>query len=164
MDNHKNNLSEFLDDFRQTLEVSSARLSEISEAQSQTSSREGQWSPKQIIGHLIDSAANNHQRFVRAQLSDELLYAGYQQDEWVKVQDYNAEPWLQLVQLWKLYNLHLAHVMSTIPEQQLTSLRPKHNLDEIAWQAVAKKAPTTLDYFVRDYVAHLKHHLGQIFG
>jgi len=165
MDSKLNNdLREFLNDFRRTIELASARLREIPEAQSQISKREGKWSPREIIGHLIDSAANNHQRFVRAQFSDELVYAGYQQDEWVKVQQYNAEPWLQLVQLWKLYNLHLAHVMSAIPEQQLASLRRKHNLDEIAWQTVDKEAPTTLEYFVRDYVAHLKHHLGQIFG
>lgn len=163
MNKPQNNLSEFLNDFRQTLEVSSARLLEIPETQSQISRREGQWSPKQIVGHLIDSAANNHQRFVRAQLSNDLVHEGYQQDEWVKVQRYDEAPWSQLVQLWKLYNLHLAHVMAAIPEPELTRARRKHSLDEIAWQTVDKNAPATLDYLVRDYVAHLKSHLSQIF-
>jgi DinB family protein len=164
MDSENNsNLTEFLQDFRQTVELSSLRLLEIPEAQSQVSRREGKWSPKEIIGHLIDSAANNHQRFVRGQFGDDLVYSGYRQEEWVKVQRYNAEPWLQLVQLWKLYNLHLAHVISAIPKEKLTSLRRKHNLDEIAWQTVDKESPTTLDYFVRDYLVHMKHHLGQIF-
>ena len=27
----------------------------------------GRWAKKEVVGHLIDSAANNHQRFVRAQ-------------------------------------------------------------------------------------------------
>ncbi|MEO8436470.1 MAG: DinB family protein [Pyrinomonadaceae bacterium] len=158
----QNNLSEFLQDFRQTLEVSSARLMEIPETKSQISSREGEWSPKQIIGHLIDSAANNHQRFVRAQLSNDLVHDGYQQDEWVKVQRYNEAPWSQLVQLWKLYNQHLAHVMAAMPEEELTRVREKHSLDQIAWQTVDKATPTTLDYLVRDYVAHMKSHLSQI--
>ena len=162
MENHKNNLREFLDDFRQTLEVSSARLMEIPEAASQVSTREGQWSPKQIIGHLIDSAANNHQRFVRAQFSNDLIHDGYQQDEWVRVQRYNEAPWSQLVQLWKLYNLHLAHVMAAMPENELIRMREKHSLDQIAWQPVDKGTPTTLDYLVRDYVAHMKSHLSQI--
>ena len=162
MNNPQNNLSEFLNDFRQTLEVSSVRLLEIPETQSQISRDKGGWSPKQIVGHLIDSAANNHQRFVRAQLSNDLVYEGYQQDEWVKVQQYNEAPWSQLVQLWKLYNLHLAHVMASIPEHELTRERKKHSLDQIAWQTVAKDTRTTVDYLVRDYVAHLKSHLSQI--
>ena len=162
MDNRTNNFDEFLDDFRQTLEVSSARLMEIPESASQLSSRVGEWSPKQIIGHLIDSAANNHQRFVRAQFSNDLVHEGYQQDEWVKVQQYNEAPWSQLVQLWKLYNLHLAHVMAAMPDQVRTRVREKHSLDQIAWQTVDKATPVSLDYLVRDYVAHMKSHLSQI--
>ena len=40
--------------------------------------------------------------------------------------------------------------------------RIRHNLDEIALQPVEKKDTTTLDYFVRDYLVHMKHHLDQI--
>lgn len=134
----------------------------MSEAQSQTPPSPGKWSAKEIIGHLIDSAANNHQRFVRAQLTDELVFSGYQQEDWVRVQAYNQEPWQQLVQLWKHYNLHLMHVMSVVPEQARTVPRSTHNLDQIAWKTIAKNETVTLDYFMRDYVAHLKTHLAQI--
>jgi hypothetical protein len=30
----------------------------------------GKWSKKEIPGHLVDSANNNHQRFLRAQFED----------------------------------------------------------------------------------------------
>lgn len=155
-------MQNFLDDFRETIETAEKRLLSISEQQSQISRSEGKWSPKEIIGHLIDSASNNHQRFVRAQFNDDLAFSGYEQEEWVRVQGYNQEPWQQLVQLWKLYNLHLLHLMSLVPEQMRTKPRTTHNLDQIAWKSVARNETVTLDYFMRDYVAHMKNHLRQI--
>lgn len=155
-------MQNFLDDFRETIETAEKRLLSISEQQSQISRAEGKWSPKEIIGHLIDSAANNHQRFVRAQFSDELTFSGYEQEEWVRVQGYNQELWQQLVQLWKHYNLHLLHLMALVPESARTKPRTLHNLDLIAWQTIAKSDTVTLEYFMRDYVAHMKNHLSQI--
>src|SRR5882672_2968437 len=157
-------INDFLTDYRKIVKTSAARLLEISEEQSKLAKYPGKWSAREVLGHLIDSAANNHQRFVRAQFSDELVFQGYEQAEWVRVQRYNEEPWDQLIQLWKHYNLHLAHLISVIPEQTLTQLRPLHNLDRIAFETVDKDQTTTLEYFVRDYVAHLKHHLAQILG
>jgi len=156
-------LNVFLDEFRRTVDEASARLLEISEDLSATPRQQGKWSPKEIIGHLIDSAANNHQRFVRAQFRDDLHFPGYRQEEWIQAQHYNDEPWLHLVQLWKHYNLHLAHVMAAVPPDKLSTLRSLHNLDEIAFEAVDKNKPATLEYFMRDYVVHLRHHLRQIF-
>ncbi len=155
-------MQDFLDDFRNTIENSAERLLAIPEPQSQTPRDADKWSPKEIMGHLIDSAANNHARFVRAQFSDELVFPGYEQEDWVRTQAYNQEPWQQLVQLWKHYNLHLLHVMSKAPEHTRTKLRVKHNLDQIASQPVAATDPVTLEYFMRDYVYHLKSHLDQI--
>src|SRR5467141_156237 len=94
----KNDMDEFLNAFRQTIELGTARLLEIPEQQSAIPRSEDKWSPKEIIGHLIDSAANNHQRFVRAQFSDELVFQGYEQADWVRVQRYIDEPWHQLIQ------------------------------------------------------------------
>lgn len=155
-------MQSFLNDFRETIVTAEKQLLSISEQQSQVSRAEGKWSPKEIIGHLIDSAANNHQRFVRAQCSDELTFFGYEQEEWVRVQGYNQEPWQQLVQLWKHYNLHLLHLMTLVPESARTKPRKLHNLDLIAWQTIAKSDTVTLEYFMRDYVAHMKNHLSQI--
>ena len=154
----------FIEDFRRTIGLSAERLLELSASESQTPRAQDKWSPREIVGHLIDSAANNHQRFVRAQFTDDLVFSGYQQEEWVSLQQYDQENWDQLVQLWKHYNLHLLHVMQNTPSEQLTKLRTKHNLHELAWQPVAVDQPTTLEYFMRDYVGHLKHHLRQILG
>ncbi len=157
-------MQDLLDDFRQTIKTATARLLSISEQQSEKPRAEGKWSPKEIIGHLIDSAANNHQRFVRAQCSDDLVFPGYEQEQWVRLQRYGEESWEHLVQLWKHYNFHLLHLMSSTEEAPLRKLRARHNLHQIAWKAVAEQEPVTLEYFMRDYVAHLKHHVSQILG
>lgn len=157
-------MKDFLEDFRRTIEKSAERLLSLSSAASETAPAPGKWSPREVIGHLIDSASNNHQRFVRAQFTDDLEFHGYEQAEWVGIQGYNAEPWERLVQLWRLYNLHLLHLISNISTESLTKQRRKHNLYEIAWQPVPVEQPVTLEYFIRDYLEHLKHHLRQISG
>jgi hypothetical protein len=155
---------DFLRDFHATVTSASMRLSTISAEQSAQSQGPDKWTIKEILGHLIDSAANNHQRFVRAQFTDDLVFPGYEQEKWVDAQKYNDEPWEDLLQLWHFYNLHLAHVIAAIPEDKLMKARIHHNLDEIALQPVDKKDLTTLDYFVRDYLVHMQHHLNQIFA
>ena len=86
-----------LDDFRRTIEEASARLLSMTEDESRAPLAEGKWSAKETIGHLVDSAANNHQRFVRAQFKDDLVFEGYAQEDWVRAQGYNEEPWPLLV-------------------------------------------------------------------
>lgn len=124
----------------------------------------GKWSPKQVIGHLIDSAANNHQRFVRAALQDGLVFPGYAQDAWVDLQRYDAAPWPALLALWLAYNRHIATVMAAVPAEVRLRVRAKHNLDEIATYAPKTPEQATLDYFMLDYVDHLEMHLRQILG
>jgi len=158
-----NSFPQFLDEFEQTVESTATRLLSLSEEQTQEARGEDKWTRKQILGHLIDSAANNHHRFVRAQFNNALVFPGYEQERWVDVQHYNNEAWSQLVQLWKLYNLHLAHLASFISPEILRRERSEHNLDVIAWQSVDKRAPVTLEYFIRDYAGHMRHHLDQIF-
>ena len=121
----------------------------------------GGWSAKEVLGHLIDSAAVNHQRFVRAQWQD-LVFAGYAQDDWVVSQKYQTAPWLELVALWREYNRHLAHVMAAIPMEVRMRAHRIHNLHEIAMTPVPVEEPATLDYLMHDYVQHLLHHLKQI--
>ena len=124
---------------------------------------EDKWSAKEIIGHLIDSASNNHGRFIRAQFSDDLIFQGYKQEAWVESQNYQDAEWQDLIILWRQFNLHIAHVVKQIPIGILTLERKQHNLNKIAWQSVPIEQPVTLAYFIDDYVAHLQHHLEQIF-
>jgi DinB superfamily len=156
-------MNDALEDFRLTIERGAERLRSMSEAQSEERRAAGKWSAKEIVGHLVDSAANNHQRFVRAQFQDNLVFAGYAQEEWVAAQHYREASWPMLVELWKLYNLHLLHLVSHIPAQKLTRLHREHSLHKIAWKLVDEHEPTTLEYLIRDYIGHLKHHLRQIF-
>ena len=152
---------EFLRDFEETIRNAAVRLQKISEEDS-GKHNDGEWSRREILGHLIDSAANNHQRFVRAQFKDDLVFPGYEQEQWVNSQKYNDELWPDLIELWRSYNLHLLHVVAVIPENVLTQQRDKHSLDQIAFRAVDQSAPATLEYLIRDYLDHLKHHLDQI--
>ena len=120
------------------------------------------WSAKEIVGHLIDSASHNHQRFVRAQFQDDLVFPGYAQADWVRAQRYQEAPWPGLVTLWRDYNFHVARVMAAVPPEVRFREHRRHNLHEVAWQPVPADQVATLDYFMRDYVGHLKHHLRQI--
>ncbi|MEP7344954.1 MAG: DinB family protein [Gemmatimonadaceae bacterium] len=151
-------------DLEITVRDASARLRSASDQDAARHPAPGKWSAKEIIGHLIDSASNNHQRFVRANWQDELVFAGYDQEKWVAIQQYNAAPWNELVDLWLAFNLQLARIMETTPEATRTRLRSRHNLDELAFQPVAHEATVTLDFFMHDYVVHLHHHLRQLDG
>jgi len=164
MTTQASNLNEFLGDFRSTVVNATERLRAISAEESARKSSPEKWSIKEVLGHLIDSAANNHQRFVRAQFTDDLVFPGYEQEKWVSAQNYLDESWSDMIQLWSSYNRHLLHVISAIPEATLMRARIRHNLDQIALHPVDQHDPTTLDYFVRDYLVHMKHHLDQIFA
>lgn len=155
-------MSEWLDDFRQTIYSASEKLMKIDEAQSERPRAEDHWSAKQIIGHLIDSAANNHARFVIGQLKDDLVFPGYDQNGWVRTNHYQQRDWSDLIQLWRSYNLHLHHLMTHADQAKLNTPCTLHTLQEIAFKTVPKADPVTLEYLMKDYVDHMKHHLAQI--
>ncbi|HEY0528299.1 MAG TPA: DinB family protein [Gemmatimonadaceae bacterium] len=157
-------MSDYIAELREAIARSHPLLEKISDEQSRQRRAAGKWSPREIIGHLVDSASNNHQRFVRAQFQDSLLFPGYEQDAWVDRQGYHDAPWRELLSLWSSFNLHLARVMELTPTEDRTRPRTNHNLDQIAWKPIPKTEPATLDYFMADYVGHLKHHLAQILG
>src|SRR5437868_9895738 len=111
------------------------------------------------MGHLIDSASNNHQRFVRAADQNDLVFVGYAQDDWVARQRYQSAPWRDVLTLWQLYNQHIARVMSAVPREVRVRPNVRHNLYDIAFRPVPDDVPATLEYLMNDYVDHLAHHL-----
>lgn len=157
-------LKDYVTELREIVERAAPLLSALSDEESARSSAPGKWSPREIIGHLIDSASNNHQRFVRAQFQDDLVFPGYAQEDWVRVQDYRHAPWRELLALWQSYNLQLARVMAAVPQEVRDKEHRKHNLHQIGWQVVPEDKPATLAYLMSDYVGHLKNHLQQILG
>ncbi len=111
----------------------------------------GGWTRKQELGHLIDSAANNNNRIVRAMLDGEYNGPGYQQDRWVDLHGYAYMPWLRIVNFWRDYNLLLADVIAGIPEGSL------------AFPCIVSGAPAvTLRFLIEDYVVHMRHHVDHV--
>lgn len=138
-------------ELRATVELWRARLMGVTDEDASERRYEGSWSSKEIIGHLIDSASNNHQRFVRLQFAEYLELPGYEQASWVRSQRYHEERWADLVELWHMYNHHLAHVISRIPDAAL------HHRCKIG-----DYEPMTLEFIATDYLRHLRHHLEQV--
>src|SRR3982751_6812785 len=93
--------TDFIDTFTRTIDDTAPWLASLSESTVAWRPKPGAWSAKEIIGHLIDSAANNHQRFVRANSQDDLIFPGYAQDDWVRLQAYAVAPWADIVTLWQ---------------------------------------------------------------
>jgi len=127
------------------------RLRQIDDVTAAKRPAPGKWSKKEILGHLIDSAANNHQRFVRLQLTGRIDLPGYDGDEWVRVQGYQDRPWREIVDLWQIYNTQLASLIRNV---DVTSLRH-------IWHTPDGQ-DVNLEFIMRDYVVHLRHHLDQI--
>jgi hypothetical protein len=145
-----NEIQKSIDRLQELCSIIPNHLEEISEEEFTHIPSPGKWSKKQILGHLIDSAANNHQRFVRIQYErDPVIY--YDQNEWNRIQVYNKTKSEGLKLLWKLYNLHLLHIIKNIPS------------DKLERKGVLKSGNEySLGWYVNDYVEHLEHHLHQI--
>ena len=139
----------------------SERLRNIGNEFASQARAQGKWSRKEILGHLIDSAVNNHQRFVRAQihehvvppaLEDGTLYIdGYSQESWVQVGRYAYRSWEDLIVLWSVFNQQILHVMKYSDEASLHTPC-----------VINGGPPIKLKAVMVDYVGHVKHHLKQI--
>lgn len=108
---------------------------------------------KQIMGHLIDSAANNHQRMIRLQYNDKLDFPDYQQDNdlWIALQDYQNADWNITIQLWRYYNLHMIQVIKSVDHTKL----------ENSWRNF-EGITVTLRQMIDGYLGHIELHLGEI--
>ena len=136
----------------ETIQREIPNLRAITEEQSTAARGEGKWSPKQELGHLIDSAANNHMRFVRATLDGEFRGPSYLADEWVRLHGYCDIPWESIVALWLGFNSLLARLVDRIPERGLQN--PCY---------IGSSEPLKVGYVIEDYVRHMQHHLDLLF-
>jgi probable phosphoglycerate mutase len=138
-------------ELREAIHAGAARMRGVSDIAAAIRPAAGKWSRKEILGHLIDSAANNHQRFIRAQEQQPLVFPAYDGASWVRTQHYAERGWNDLVVLWESYNRHLAHIIGRIPDA----------LGGVECR-IGGNDPVTLGFLARDYVAHLRHHLDQL--
>ncbi len=135
----------------QLLQTVPAQLTSFPESTLSSPLAPGKWSRKQIIGHLIDSATNNHHRFVRGQFEDRPRIA-YDQDAWNQFSYHQHMDGHALIDFWLAYNLHLLHMVREIPAELLE--KECTMSDGSAW---------TIARLFEDYVRHMEHHLQQIF-
>jgi hypothetical protein len=136
---------------RNILEAVPGRLAELSGDAVESKPAPLKWSAKEELGHLLDSAANNHQRIVRAQLDERPATPGYEQTRWVALHDYQHRDWNELIALWKALN-----------RQLLAAAEAAH---ESAWSRtliVSGSEPMSLQFVFEDYIAHMLHHLEHI--
>lgn len=92
-------------------------LAGFSEVESEQRPSPERWTKKELVGHLIDSASNNHQRFVRGQIASGQEFPGYDQEQWVRLQSCQSAHWADLIDLWRAYNTHILHVAECMSEE-----------------------------------------------
>ena len=153
VENPTSNWNRLASDIENTVNEAYQRLISIPDETIEVCLKPGDWSVKEIVGHLIDSASNNHQRFVRLQVADGLVLPDYSQDNdtWVSIQGYQESPRTELLALWRHFNLHLARVIRAVNEECIDHI----------W-VVDEDTSVTLGELMIDYLRHLKDHLRQI--
>ena len=127
------------------------RLGRLSTNQARAKPAPSKWSPKEELGHLLDSAANNHQRIVRTQLEDKPKMPGYDGDKWVGLHRYEERRWPELIGLWRALNTQLLVAAEAVPDA--------------AWSrtcTIGDSEPLTLKFVFEDYLDHMIHHLQHI--
>ena len=112
---------------------------------------QGKWSPKEELGHLIDSASNNHLRFARGAMQPEVRDAGYAQEDWVRLHGYSGMQWDSIVNFWFEYNTLLARLVERIAPDRLATVC-----------FIGENAPVTLGFVIEDYILHMQHHIDQL--
>ena len=141
---------DFAGDLRRAVEAARPRLEKISEQHASEKPSPAAWSRKEELGHLIDSATNNHNRFVRATLEP---YTGpsYDGEGWVRVHNYADLPWSALTGFWSHYNHFLVGLLAVIPEDRLDNPC-----------IIADEQSGTLRSVIEGYLDHMHHHLDHI--
>ena len=139
-------MSDF-DTFRDAVDEMRALMEDTAEAEAGIKLSKEAWSLKEIVGHLIDSASNNHQRFVRLQIGNLVGFPAYEAEKWVFVQQYGRLDWQTLKALWAHYNTLILALVEHIPRSALNN----------TWTHDGDRH--TLEWLVKDYYRHLRWHI-----
>ena len=128
-------------------------LRTVTEERASIARAAGKWSAKEELGHLIDSAANNHIRFVRGAIEAEFRGPGYSQNDWVRLHGYSNMQWETIINLWFQYNTLLVELVNRIPEDRLEAMC-----------FIGTSPAVTLRFVIEDYILHMQHHIDQLLG
>ena len=139
------------EEFRGRISAAYQRLSCVSESQASLPYRPGGWLRKEVLGHLLDSAANNHIRIAHAAVAGHFEGPAYAQEEWVRMHNYAALDWSSLLKQWHDRNLLIGIFIEHIPEDRLSALC-----------RIGESAPVPLGFIITDYLDHMDHHISQI--
>jgi len=146
-------MKSIVDELNKTVSEFAVRARGLSEEKLHTPPRPGKWSPIEVIGHLSDSAHSNLRRFVTGQYEAKPPNITYEQEFWVKANDYQHAPTHEVIDLWVLLNRRIAAVLTQMPPENyirnVDTGRGQENLHTLIWLAA-------------DYVKHMKHHLNQV--
>lgn len=107
---------------------------------------EDKWTLKEMVGHLIDSASNNHQRFIRLQLENKLTFPAYEAEEWKNVSKLGGIDYGFLIRFWKQYNTFILYIIQQIDHKSLSNY----------WEL--DNSQKSLEYLVNDYFEHMRFH------
>jgi len=135
-----------LSSFRKVVEDFGAVLQQVPEELTAAQLAADKWSLREIVAHTVDSASNNHQRFVRLQDADHLQFPGYQAERWLEIQRSNQVPWPTLLALWRSYNELLLHLAAGARPECLGNV----------WET--PEGPRSLEFLIGDYYRHLAEH------
>lgn len=136
---------------QETVDRETVHLCNVREEDAVKKPAPNKWSHKEELGHLIDSACNNHLRFVVGSTQPKFQGAGYEQDAWVDRHGYNEMPWADILDFWKRYNHFLATLVGRIPADRMQTPC-----------IIGNGAPVTLQFVIEDYILHLQHHVDHI--
>ena len=112
---------------------------------------ENGWSVKEVLGHLLDSLSNNHQRLSRYEAQGHLAFPAYDQEAFVERANYGAFSFGDLLSLWHLYNRLFLHVIASIPPEDLDSTI-----------TVGDRPMVTIEQLIECYFAHIEVHERQV--
>ena len=146
----------------QVTSLASEAIDSMSDTEMDLKPNPDKWSKKEILGHLIDSAYNNHGRFLAAQIQEDLVFSGYDQVYWVKQNNYQERDKEEILITWEIVNNHLTYMIQSIPKALMDRKTSQHNFDKICMNPVKEGDSSSLQYLVWDYIFHLEHHLSQI--
>jgi len=144
------------------VENASSKIALIDEEMMGFKPQPNKWSKKEILGHLVDSAYNNYFRFLKAGLQYNLIFEGYDQDEWVKKNNYQGRSTESILSLWKECNQHISFLIEGMPGELLLRKTKEHEFDKMCMQLLPKGVESNLAYLIWDYTYHIEYHLNQI--